>query len=88
MKKVLKVCAGIAAIGIVWIDAYVVGATMPMAWSVYEGDYERANACAEAIVALHGRNSVLTKSILETAKNVVNNTPKREGSKRRVTYRN
>lgn len=88
MKKVLKVCAGIAAIGIVGIDAYVVGAAMPMTWSVYKGDYERANACAEAIVVLHGRNSVLTKAILETARNAVNNTLKREGSKRRVTYRN
>ena len=88
MKKVLKVCAGIAAIGIVGINAYVVGAAMPMTWSVYKGDYERANACAEAIVVLHGRNSVLTEIILETAKNAVNNTLKREGSERRVTYRN
>ena len=88
MKKVLKVCAGIAAIGIVGINAYVAGVGMPMAWSVYKGDYERANACTEAIVVLHGRNSVLTEIILETAKNAVNNTLKREGSERRVTYRN
>ena len=86
MKKVLKVCAGIAAIGIVGIDAYIVSAAMPMAWALYKSDYERANACAGAIKALYGRDSVLTEIILETAKDVVNNTLKREGSERRIEY--
>ena len=86
MKKALKICGGIVVIGIVGIDAYIAGAALPIVWALYKSDYEGANACTKAVKALHGRDSVLTETILETAKDVVNNTLKREGSERRVEY--
>ncbi len=85
-EKALKICAGIAVIGYVAVKAFAVGEAMTMTWSLYKGDYERANACAAGIKALHGQNSEWTNAILYYTETAVNTMLKLDGNQRRVKH--
>lgn len=84
MKKALKICVGIAAIGYVVVKAFAVGEVLPMGWALYKGDDERGNACAAAIEAYHGKDSEWTNFILDMTVYSVNMMYKLKGDRVRV----
>ena len=87
MKKALKICVGIVAIGYIGSTAFAVGEALPMVQALYKGDCKTANLCAAAIRAVHGRKSGWYDYILDCTVFAVNTILKIEGNERRVEHR-